>query len=309
MVLPGKAQVPAPGELFLDHVGHFVPDIAAAAEAARAYGFTTTDIAIHGTTGPNGTRLLSGTGNICIMLEAGYIEVLFAASDTPLSRELTGALARYPGLHLFALSSADAEAEHERLARAGFATRPLTRLRRAIAEGGPEAAFTVARVAAAEFPEGRVQICTHHTPDLVWPPSLTQHANGIVALADVVIVVEDAATSAERFARLAGREVRAVPGGFEIALDRGAIRLLGAEAGRPWLPEPATGLTSPALPCSAACGLITRSLDESAAFFASRGIPATRDCKALRLPFPPALGLGDWYLAEDDADFPWRQAP
>lgn len=308
MVWPGKAQVPAAGELFLDHIGHFVPDIAAAAEAARAYGFTTTDIAIHGTTGPNGTRRLSGTGNICVMLEAGYLEVLFAASDTPLSRELTGALARYPGLHLFALSSADAEAEHERLARAGFATRPLTRLRRAIAEGGPEAAFTVARVAAEEFPEGRVQICTHHTPDLVWPASLTRHANGIVALAEVLIVVEDAATSAERFARLAGRAARAVPGGLEIALDRGAIRLMEAEAGRRWLPEPAPGQPLPSLPCSSACGLITRSLEESAAFFALHGIPAMRQGKALRLPFPPALGLGAWYLAEDDADFPWRSA-
>ena len=51
-----ERQKPAPGELFLDHVAHFVPDLAAAGALAESLGFAVTDESVNETDGaPAGT--------------------------------------------------------------------------------------------------------------------------------------------------------------------------------------------------------------------------------------------------------------
>ena len=57
---------------------------------------------------PDGAPRLTGTGNVTAMFARGYIEALFKTADTPLGRELDGALARYRGVHLAAFAVADA---------------------------------------------------------------------------------------------------------------------------------------------------------------------------------------------------------
>jgi hypothetical protein len=297
-------QTPLPGEVFLDHVGHFVADIEAARRAATVYGFTPTDIAIHANTAADGTRILSGTGNFCIMLGRGYLEVLFSASDAPLARELTDALQRYPGVHLFALSSADAESEHARLTPAGFETRPLARLRRPIGDTGPEAQearFTVARVAASEMPEGRVQFVTHHTPDLVWPADALAQANGVIALLDCVIVVDTPDTAAERFARFTGRPAQITGKGTRIDLDRAAFWLMSPAQAQ--ILTPAGMPPPPYVPCY---GLGVASLAETERFLVARGLVHERSGQVLRVPLPRELGVGAWYCVEDPEQLPWR---
>src|SRR5262249_20331059 len=71
------------------------------------------------------------------MFTRGYIEVLFKTADTPLSRELEVARARYPGVHLAAFTVADAAAAHGRLAERGFRVRPLVHMQRPVETGGP----------------------------------------------------------------------------------------------------------------------------------------------------------------------------
>ena len=66
-----QAQKPAPGELYLDHVAHFVPDLAAAGGLAESLGFAVTPESAHRAQGAP-----AGTSNRCIMLERGYIEIL-----------------------------------------------------------------------------------------------------------------------------------------------------------------------------------------------------------------------------------------
>src|SRR5215468_7171718 len=119
-------QLPREGEIFLDHVGHFVPDPEAASHALARAGFAPTPASIQSNPDPaGGAPRLTGTGNVTAMFARGYIEVLFKTADTPLGRELDAALARYHGVHLAAFSVADAAAAHERLAGAGFRTQPL----------------------------------------------------------------------------------------------------------------------------------------------------------------------------------------
>jgi hypothetical protein len=126
-------QLPTGEEIFLDHIGHFVPDREAAAGALARAGFAPAPVSIQTSPAPaGGAPQLTGTGNITAMLTRGYIEVLFKTADTPLGRELDAAVARYSGVHLAALAVADAAAAHRRLAAGGFRMRPLVEMQRPV---------------------------------------------------------------------------------------------------------------------------------------------------------------------------------
>src|SRR5262249_28108628 len=95
-------QLPILEEVFLDHVGHFVRDPQSASRALARAGFAPTPVSIQVAPDPDGAPRPTGTGNVTAMFTRGYIEVLFKTADTPLSRELEVARARYPGVHLAA---------------------------------------------------------------------------------------------------------------------------------------------------------------------------------------------------------------
>src|SRR2546426_9202794 len=123
-------QLPVGGEIFLDHVGHFVRDPQAASAAFMRAGFAPTPVSIQVNPDPaGGAPRLTGTGNVTAMLARGYVEVLFKTADTPLGREFDAALARYPGIHLAAFAVADAALAHRRLG-SSFRVRPLVDMQR-----------------------------------------------------------------------------------------------------------------------------------------------------------------------------------
>ncbi|MBO0752103.1 MAG: AMP-binding protein, partial [Bradyrhizobiaceae bacterium] len=162
-------RLPVNHEIFLDHVAHFVSDLEGASRALVRAGFAPTPASVQAHPGPAGAPQPTGTGNVTCMLEQGYLEVLFKTSDTPLSRELDAALARYRGVHLAAFAVSDAAAMHARLREAGFQMRPLVNMQRPVTTAGGDAiaAFSVVRLAPGEMPEGRIQALTHHTEDAV----------------------------------------------------------------------------------------------------------------------------------------------
>ena len=103
------SQLPLGEEIFLDHVGHFVPDVEAARQALTRAGFAPTPVSIQVNPDPDGgAPRLTGTGNVTAMFARGYVEVLFKTADTPLVAELETAFARYRGYHLVAFAVADA---------------------------------------------------------------------------------------------------------------------------------------------------------------------------------------------------------
>jgi hypothetical protein len=68
-----RAQVPAPGELTLDHVAYFVPHIDAASDALERLGFSLTPFSAQShRLEAGGPVVPAGTGNRCVMLERGY---------------------------------------------------------------------------------------------------------------------------------------------------------------------------------------------------------------------------------------------
>ncbi|MFW5680860.1 MAG: VOC family protein [Pseudomonadota bacterium] len=221
-----RRQVPGAGEVFLDHVAWFAAEMQAAEAALAAMGFTLTPFTRQMNASPEGP-VPAGMANRCAMLGAGYLEFLTAVGDTPLARQFHRQLARYRGLHLIAFTVADAEAERARLRVAGFDAQPPVHLRRLVelAEGGTgEAAFTVVRVPPNTMPEGRIQVLTHHTPDLVWQRRWTTQANAVESLEAVLLAVADPAEAGERFARFVDRPAVSLADGRRlIALERGVL--------------------------------------------------------------------------------------
>src|SRR5581483_5515337 len=170
---------PVGNEIFLDHVAHFVRDAKAAGEALVRCGFAPTPVSIQVSPDPAGGSRPTGTGNVTVMFERGYAEILFKTADTPLARELDDAIARHAGMHLAAFAVADAAASHRRLAAEGFRMRELVNMSRPVeTETGPDrAAFTIARVEPGVMPEGRIQMLTHHTEHAVWQKRWLTHPN------------------------------------------------------------------------------------------------------------------------------------
>lgn len=259
--LSGMAQTPAGSEIFLDHVGWFVPDMQATAGLFERLGFILTPFVAQTNADPNGgAPVPAGTGNRCAMLRRGYLEFLAAVPevDTPLSRQLNDALDRYGGVHLIAFTVDDAHAAHKRLAREGFDPLEPVHLRRplTLASGAEaEVAFTVIRVPPGAMAEGRVQMLRQETPDLVWQENLLARDNGIHALAGVLLCVEDPAAVAERYERFTGRQAEAPSDNGDdyrvIALDRGRLGFASPDMFSRLLP----GVQPPSMPFIGAIAL------------------------------------------------------
>jgi len=204
-------QRPAPGELYLDHVAHFVPDLGAAARVAESLGFKVTPESAHRAQGAP-----AGTSNRCIMLEEGYIEILAPTLDTPHARRVRERMARYDGVHLACFGSPQAETEQRRLAEHGFEPEPLVSLERTL-EAGEKVRFKVVYVPPAKMPEGRVQYVEQLTPEAIWTQANLAHANGVTGLKAIYVVADNPAETAARWARFSG--LLPIPEGALVRLD------------------------------------------------------------------------------------------
>ncbi len=299
------SQLPVGDEIFLDHVAHFVRDPDAARRALTRCGFAPTPVSIQVNPDPLSGTHPTGTGNITVMFARGYAEVLFKTSDTPFAREFDAMLEQHAGLHLAAFSVADASAAHRRLAASGFAVRELVRMSRPVdAESGAStAAFTIARVEPGVMPEGRVQMLTHHTEQVVWQKRWLDHPNTAIGLIDVVIAVADVEEAAQRFARFTGRAVRRTSGGAVLQLDRGGVYLVTYDRITERLPEvPITRL-----PYMVGYAIRVQSLAiaERAVDRADLEWHVFED--GIAAVFPLELGQGAWFFVEHAAGLPWRR--
>ncbi len=230
--MPTPPQLPKPGQIFLDHVGWMVPDMAAAAVAFDNLGLPLTSLSVHGVTDPaTGIRKETGTANRLAMLPTGYLEILTAHGGIENSTvgHLNASIARHIGIHLLAFTVADAEADTVRLQTAGFQLQPTVHLRRTIEiEDGSQAevAFTVIRTGYDVFPEARAQILTHHTPEHMWQKRYLPPESCISGLIEAAIVVDNPVETAAHFSKFLGRSVMADKDDRLILLDRGRVRFV-----------------------------------------------------------------------------------
>ena len=273
----------------LDHVGIAGKDLDALAAQWEALGFCLTPLARHsGKRTPDGPVVPFGTGNRCIMLRQGYLELIAIVDPGAFSNTLDRFLARYAGIHILALSIDDEAANLARLHRAGIDIPGVAYLERPVDDAdptGPTARF--ARLPLPDPPEGRIQLIRHLTPETIWQERFMVHPNHAIALAEIVLAVEQPAETAARFSRLAGRPVVPDPaGGFLLELPRGRVRMLPAEALEGVFP----GAAAPCLPFIA--GMTVKTDDAGVAaekLLAGRAIPHRRIAGGV-LVDPPATG-------------------
>jgi hypothetical protein len=262
-----NSQVPPAGELVLDHVAHFVPHVDSASSALEKLGFTLTPFSEQShRTEPGGPVMPAGAGNRCVMIEQGYLEFLTPTGDTPVAGQLRTAIKRYTGPHLVAFGTRTPEADHTRLAKGGFAPLEPVALQRAIGTptGTGTARFTVVRVPPGTMPEGRIQFCRHHTPELLWQPRWMEHSNGAVALSGVLLCVADPQETARRFARYTGLLAQVSGSLWRIATARGYLLFLDRET-----LHRRHDVAPPSLPWIAGC--VLKSLDIAATGDTIRG--------------------------------------
>ncbi|HST76716.1 MAG TPA: VOC family protein [Acetobacteraceae bacterium] len=280
----------------LDHVGVAGRDLGAMAAAFERLGFQLTPLARHsGKRTPDGPVVPFGTGNRCIMLRQGYVELIAIVDPAAFSNTLDRFLARYAGIHIIALGIDDETANLDRLRRAGIDIPGVAYLERPVDDAdraGPRARF--ARLPLPDAPEGRLQLIRHLTPEAIWQERFLTHPNHAIGLAAVVIAVEHPAESAARFSRLAGRPVVPDPaGGFALPLPHGTVRLLPPDALGAVFP----GAAIPSLPYIA--GIVVRAddLDATARLLGERGVAHERRGEVVLVGADQAAGAAVRFVA------------
>lgn len=241
---PADRQRPPLGELCLDHLGHFVPDLDAAAAVWEKLGFAVTPLSVHQVGGKP-----AGTSNRCVMLGEGYLELLAPTAHTPNARRVRERMKRFVGVHLACFGTPTAEAEHQRLAAHGFEPDAVVRLERKI-ETGDTVRFAVVYVPPDKMPEGRVQYCEHLTPREVWREGFVNP----FALRAVYVVADEPEEAAARWGRFGGLLPRPEDGLVRLDTKRGRVvigtrkrlaQLLGEAPPAPALAGYALGCADP----------------------------------------------------------------
>lgn len=273
----------------LDHVGHFVPHVDAASAALEKLGFTLTPFSEQSQRAePGGPVTPAGAGNRCAMLRSGYLEFLAPTGNTPIAGQLRASIKRYVGAHLIAFGTAAAEADHERLQKGGFAPLEPVALQREIGTptGHETARFTVVRVPPGTMPEGRIQFCRQHTPELLWQERWTQHANRAIALSGVILRVADAREAAQRYARYTGLLAQLSGSVWRITTARGYLVFVDRDTLHRRL-----GVVPPTLPWIAGCVLKSADIRASGEFLRRSGVPVhVLGSRRLLVVLPPELG-------------------
>jgi hypothetical protein len=146
----------------------------------------------------------------------------------------------------------------------------------------PDATFRV--TALDEAPGARYFVCEHRTPELLWRPEWTWHANGAQAIEAMFLVVTPALVDAagRAYAGLTGGELvqeaedcsRVMVDGAELVIT--TCRALARVTGAPELQRDSPGY--------AAIRLRTVSLDAACATWRANGVPAVE------------LASGDWLV-------------
>lgn len=302
-------QCPAQGQLNIDHIAHFIPNIETASSALIEAGFTLTPFSAQShRLAPNAPLTPAGSGNRCIMLGSGYLEFLTPIADTPIAQQLRNAIARYIGVHLIALGTSTPERDFARLEAAGFEPLPAVHLQREIGidQDDPQrsatASFTVVRVAADTMAEGRIQFCQQHTPQHLWQARWLKHANGATALRAVIIVCADPHATAQRFARYTGLALHRHGRHWRITSSRGSLLFISAAAIEDLVPFAPV----PCLPWIAGYVLESPDLTHTARTLTHQPHLSRLHCGSVLLALPAAVG-GIIFFQTADQDLPFIQ--
>ena len=183
----------------IDHTLINVDDLEAARKVYLRLGFSPT---------PRGRHPQWGTGNYCMMLEDGYLELIGVVDQAEYAANAPnrGSRRRDNGLSAIALASDDAAAELAKasLAEVGIdAAGPKDLSRLLEGDGGDaEPRFHILHLPDGATPGISMFICRHLTPDLVRQAGWTTHRNGACRIKSIAVPVDDPLGLVEGYQRL-----------------------------------------------------------------------------------------------------------
>jgi Glyoxalase-like domain len=209
-----------PGLAGIDHSLIGVRDLDGARRRFESLGFTLT---------PRGRHVGWGTANHCVMLEAGYIELLGIIDASQFVNDLDKLLAEREGLLGLAFGADDAEALTAALKTAGcLADGPKT-LKRSLElpEGDVLPEFRLLFLPREALPDLRGFFCQHLSPEILRRPEWLRHENGARRLAGLTVASDRPQALAEAYGRIFGAAaVRRAAGGIEIETGSGRLSFL-----------------------------------------------------------------------------------
>lgn len=249
----------------IDHTLIGVRDLESAKGTWSRLGFTPT---------PRGRHIGWGTGNYCIMLEQGYIELLGIVDPSKFTNNLDKFLERHEGLLGLAFSTDDAAQCHAALSEAGLQPDGPKDLKRLLEspEGPVLPEFSLIFLPPEKTPELSAFICCHLTPDLIRRPEWLAHANGAERLVSTTIVCADPVSTAFTYLSIFGDEhIKVANHLTTIICGRGAIRFVDPRGLQSLFPE--LSIEAPtALPWMASMKIEVDSLAKCSEHLRSQGL-------------------------------------
>jgi catechol 2,3-dioxygenase-like lactoylglutathione lyase family enzyme len=181
----------------IDHVQIVVRDLEMARRTWARLGFTPT---------PRGRHLNRGSGNYCLMLREGYLELIGVVDAKLPTSSLDAHLAHGPGPIGLAFGAESGEAAARQLSARGLAPSGPTRLERVLERDGTDLrlAFDIVNLPDGTLPGFRGFVCCHLSPEAVRAPDWLDHPNTAVATSGVVIAAADPGPVLDAFRRVFG---------------------------------------------------------------------------------------------------------
>jgi len=183
----------------IDHTLVGVRDLEASRTVWSRLGFTLC---------PRGRHIGWGTGNYCVMLDSGYIELLGIIDPSQFVNDLDKFLETREGLMGLAFATDDAVACQQQLTAVGLhpdGPKDLAR-KLELPEGDVTPTFSLVFLPREETPQIRAFVCHHRTPELLRRPDWQLHPNGATALISVTVVCEDPVAAAFGYLPIFGSE-------------------------------------------------------------------------------------------------------
>jgi len=207
----------------IDHTLVGVRDLEAARASWSRLGFTVT---------PRGRHIGWGTGNYCVMLEEGYIELLGIVDPGKFSNNLDQLLEKREGLLGLAFATPDANACRDALAAAGLKPDGPKQLKRdlELPTGTVTPEFRLVFLPPESTPEVSAFVTHHLSPELIRRPDWLQHANGAQRLLSVTVVCADPVTAALGYLPIFGPErIKVTDHMTSVSCGTGALRFMKAD--------------------------------------------------------------------------------
>jgi len=208
----------------IDHTLVGVRDLEAARHGWMRLGFTVT---------PRGRHIGWGTGNYCVMLEEGYIELLGIVDPGQFSNNLDKLLEKREGLLGLAFATPDANACRDALVAAGLKPDGPKQLKRdlELSTGTVTPEFRLVFLPPESTPEVSAFVVHHLTPELVRRPDWLQHANGAQRLISATIVCADPVDAAMGYLPMFGPDrIKVTDHMTSVSCGTGALRFMKPDA-------------------------------------------------------------------------------